>query len=102
EGRCAAQQNWPPDVRVGSFSGITAVQQQRLLHFNKQTLRPPTLVYSVRWKNYSITSSATASTPDGIVRPSAFAVLRLITNSNLVGACTGRSPGRSPFMMRSM
>jgi hypothetical protein len=26
-------------------------------------------------------------------KPSAFAVLRLITNSNLVGACTGRSAG---------
>lgn len=35
---------------------------------------------------YSITSSAIASTPDGIARPSVFAVLRLIINSNLVGA----------------
>ena len=32
---------------------------------------------------------------------SAFAVLRLITSSYLVGACTGRSPGLSPFRMRS-
>src|SRR5262245_44826498 len=28
-----------------------------------------------------------------MVRPSAFAVLRLMTNSNFVGCCTGRSPG---------
>ena len=34
-------------------------------------------------------------------RPSAFAVLRLITNSYLVGACTGRSAGFSPLRMRS-
>ena len=33
---------------------------------------------------YSITSSAIASTPDGIARPSVLAVLRLMTNSNFV------------------
>jgi hypothetical protein len=32
--------------------------------------------------------------------PFAFAVLRLITSSNLVGACTGRSAGFSPLRMR--
>ena len=50
---------------------------------------------------HSITSSARASRVCGTVRPSAFAVLRLITNSYLVGACTGRSDGFSPFRMRS-
>jgi hypothetical protein len=35
---------------------------------------------------YSITSSARASTLVGILRPSAFAVLRLISSSYLVGA----------------
>src|SRR5262245_66556085 len=38
-------------------------------------------------------SSARASTVAGISRPSAFAVLRLITSSYFVGACTGRSAG---------
>ena len=37
----------------------------------------------------------------GTVRPSAFAVLRLTASSYLVGACTGRSAGFSPFRMRS-
>ena len=37
----------------------------------------------------------------GTLRPSAFAVLRLITSSCLVGACTGRSAGFSPLRMRS-
>ena len=37
----------------------------------------------------------------GMVRPSALAVLRLITSSYLVGACTGRSAGFSPLRMRS-
>src|SRR5499427_6744212 len=45
---------------------------------------------------HSITSSARASSMGGIVRPSALAVLRLITSSYLVGACTGRSAGFSP------
>ena len=50
---------------------------------------------------YSITSSARASSVGGTVRPSALAVLRLITSSYLVGACTGRSAGFSPLRMRS-
>ena len=36
----------------------------------------------------------------GTSRPSAFAVLRLITNSNLVGRNTGKSAGFSPLRMR--
>src|SRR5262249_47100420 len=50
---------------------------------------------------HSITSSARASSVGGTSRPSAFAVLRLITNSCFVGACTGRSAGFSPLRMRS-
>src|SRR5262245_51134993 len=51
--------------------------------------------------HHSITSSARASRVGGTSIPSAFVVLRLITSSYLVGACTGRSPGFSPFRMRS-
>src|SRR5262249_25593881 len=47
--------------------------------------------------DHSITSSARASTVAGTSRPSALAVLRLITSSYLVGACTGRSAGFSPL-----
>jgi hypothetical protein len=50
---------------------------------------------------HSITSSARASNVGGTSRPSALAVLRLITSSYLVGACTGRSAGFSPLRMRS-
>src|SRR5262245_49588648 len=38
---------------------------------------------------HSITSSARASSEGGMARRTALAVLRLITNSNLVGCCTG-------------
>src|SRR5262249_20961399 len=51
--------------------------------------------------HYSITSSARASSVSGTSRPSALAVLRLITSSNLVGACTGSSAGVAPLRMRS-
>src|SRR5262249_6766878 len=51
--------------------------------------------------HHSITSSARASSVGGISRPRAFAVLRLMTNSYFVGACTGRLAGFSPFRMRS-
>jgi hypothetical protein len=50
---------------------------------------------------HSITSSARAISVGGISRPSAFAALKLITSSYLVGACTGRSAGFSPLRTRS-
>src|SRR5262249_33997697 len=50
---------------------------------------------------HSLTSAARASSVSGAVRPRAFAVLRLITSSYFVGACTGRSAGFSPLRMRS-
>jgi hypothetical protein len=51
--------------------------------------------------DYSITSSARASSVGGTSRPSAFAALRLITSSYLVGFCTAKSAGFSPLRMRS-
>jgi hypothetical protein len=50
---------------------------------------------------YSISSSARASNIGDLSRPNVLAVLRFTTVSNLVGACTGRSPGFSPLRMRS-
>jgi hypothetical protein len=50
---------------------------------------------------YRMTSSARRSRDGGIVSPSALAVLRLITSSNLVGCSTGRSPGFAPFRILS-
>jgi hypothetical protein len=45
---------------------------------------------------HSITSSAIASKPGGNVKPSALAVFKLMTSSNLVGCMIGRSAGFSP------
>src|SRR5215475_1341936 len=49
---------------------------------------------------HSITSSASTSRVGEMSRPSVLAVLRLITNSNLVGCRTGSSAGFSPFRTR--
>jgi hypothetical protein len=51
---------------------------------------------------HSITWSARKRMDCGIERPRAFAVLRLITSSNLVGCSTGRSPGFAPLRILSM
>jgi len=52
-------------------------------------------------KVHSITSSAVASSADGMASPSAFAVLRLMARSNFVGSWIGNSPGFSPLRIRS-
>src|SRR5438445_3284003 len=49
---------------------------------------------------HSMTSSARARIAGGTVRPSALAVLRLTTSSNMAGCCTGRSAGLAPARMR--
>src|SRR5262249_59496485 len=49
--------------------------------------------------HYRMISSARTNSDCGIVRPSALAVLRLITNSNLVGCSTGRSAGFGPLLI---
>src|SRR5262249_8918591 len=50
---------------------------------------------------HSITSSPRPSSVGETVRPSVLAVCRLMTSSNLVGACTGSSPGFVPLRIRS-
>jgi len=50
---------------------------------------------------YCMSSSACRSIDGGIVSPRAFAVLRLITSSNLVGCSTGSSAGLAPLRILS-
>src|SRR3989442_1277355 len=88
----------------------------KILHGTTQTRRRPAIIVaamaahvshrvdrgrSAYLRDHSITSSARARSVGGTSRPSALAVLRLITSSYLVGACTGRSAGFSPLRMRS-
>jgi hypothetical protein len=50
---------------------------------------------------HSITRSARCRSDGGIVRPSALAILRLMTSPNLVGCSMGRSPGFVPLRILS-
>src|SRR5262245_20593158 len=50
------------------------------------------LAHCSKQHSYSITSSARARSAGEISRPSALAVLTLITSPNLVGCWTGKSP----------
>jgi hypothetical protein len=50
---------------------------------------------------YWMISVAWASTVGGILRPSAWAVLMLMTSSNSVGCSTGISAGLAPFRILS-
>src|SRR5262245_17803189 len=69
--------------------------ERRCEHACTHGLEKPTAVH------YSITWSARSSSAGGIVNPSALAVLRLITSSNLVGCSTGRSAGLAPLRILS-
>ena len=84
---------------VGTVSGPVPVGRPP----QPQAWRPSILTEPYRElpPPHSITSSARASSDAGTSRPSALAVLRLMTSSYLVGACTGRSAGFSPFRIRS-
>jgi hypothetical protein len=64
-----------------------------LASYRFQTHAPPQTASLCR---YSITTSARPSSVGGIVRPIAFAVLRLIANSNVVGCSIGISLGFAP------
>jgi hypothetical protein len=55
---------------------------------------------SFAWRTHSITSSARAMSVGGTERPSAFAVLRLKTSSNLLGCRIGKLFGFSPQQHR--
>jgi hypothetical protein len=61
----------------------------------------PSSIFALR-KDHSITSSARPSSWSGNVIPSAFAVLRFITNSTFTACTTGKSAGFVHLRMRAM
>jgi hypothetical protein len=74
---------------------------RRRAYAKKQGDRPAEQRYEVA-TFHSITSSARASSESGTVRPSAFAVTRLMTRSNLVGCSIGMSAGFVPRRILSI
>jgi hypothetical protein len=89
---------WP--IREADIPESSVRANCGLMHRSKRDARCALLFRAVA-PPHSITSSAMASSLSGTVSPSALAVLRLMTNSYLVGASTGRSAGFSPLRMRS-
>src|SRR3954466_5352327 len=95
----------PHAIAVYASQPLSPVATQHSLPSGRYSLLGPVFHRldrtSFAWRTHSITSSARASMDGGTASPNSFAVLRLITNSYLVGACTGRSVGFSPLRMRS-
>src|SRR5262245_29700995 len=91
----------PHAIAVYASPPLSPVATQHSLPSGRYSLLGPDLHRldrtSFAWRTHSITSSAIESTPAGIVRPSVLAVLRLMTNSNLLDCMTGKSVGLVPL-----
>jgi len=85
------------NVRFGSKADICSAKRHVRFTPNSDvdcdTGECPLWAKSRHPTNHSITSSAVVKSDGGIVRPSDFAVFKLITNSNFAGFTTGRSAG---------
>src|SRR5258707_11569308 len=91
----------PHAIAVYASHPLSPVATQHSLPTGRYSLLGPDFhrldPTSFSWRTHSITSPALTSTVLGTARPRAFAVLRLIASSNLVGTCTCRAAGLSPF-----
>jgi hypothetical protein len=74
---------WAADFRFSPGNGLRQTRSPGPVRTKSRRMQCSKLR---RQTVYSITSSARARSDGGTVRPSAFAVLMLITSSNLVGA----------------
>src|SRR5262249_51237418 len=92
---CGAYQ--PPSSGRAGFHGAVGRASSRcrsaFLHLFKLGSPPAYPIHNVRAIRDGCFSEFTSSNEGGTVRPSAFAVLRLMTRSNFVGSSTGRSDG---------
>ena len=92
---------WVPHIEP---TQLTRDSRRQPLYPQKRTLISRAVMSALCQKQtciYWMTSSARPISDSGTVRLSALAVLRLMTSSYFVGACTGRSPGFSPLRIRS-
>ena len=107
--RCSA---WAPDEAfptesrfVGrlneSFATQSSESDRRMRCHEMTPCATFGLAHRSKQAHHSMSWSARRRKGSEIVSPSAFAVLRLITSSNLVGCWTGNSPGFAPLRMRS-
>src|SRR4026209_881542 len=94
----------PHAIAVYASQPLSPVATQHSLPSGRYSLLGPDLHRldrtSFAWRTHSITSSARASSVEGISRRSALAALGLVTRSNFVGCSTGKSAGLAPFSIR--
>ena len=92
-------------IRLASASRDVRIFPKADIRFQRSICRDgpfPDQVHCSKTTIYSITSSAMLISPGGNVRPSVLAVLRFMTNSNLIGSITGKSDGFSPLIIRAV
>src|SRR5678816_2872442 len=90
----------PHAIAVYASRPLSPVATQHSLPSGRYSLLGPDFHRQDRasfaWRTHSTTLSARTRNDSGIERPSALAVVRLMTRSNLVGCSTGMSPGFAP------
>ena len=99
---CCIPERHPPleHHSAGTRHGEQVAVPGRLGRVTGQRAMPAMItneLFNVGEESHRITSSARNSTDDGIVSPSAVAVLRLMTICNVVGCSTGTSAGFAPL-----
>src|SRR5512144_3089365 len=91
----------PHAIAVYASQPLSPVVTQHSLPSGRYSLLGPVFHRldrtSFAWRTHSITSSALSRTDVGSSMPRDFAVLRLTTNSTLVGCCTGVSADPAPL-----
>ena len=97
----AGEGRTPPELMKALTYMGTARVLLRSVNFHQGEPKVMTAMVQRKWALHSITLSARVRRLGGISRPSAFAVFRLITSSNLVGCSTGRSAGFAPLKILS-
>src|SRR5262249_1708978 len=83
--------------QANSAHALGLLPARRARPRGRRAAEPREEVASFHLRDRSITSSARASSVGDTSIPSAFAVARLMTKSNLVGCTTGKSAGLAPL-----
>ena len=95
----------PHAIAVYASQPLSPVATQHSLPSGRYSLLGPDFHRQDRtsfaWRTHSITSSARASSDGATSRPSALAVLWLMTNSTFVGCSIGKSEGLVPLKILS-
>src|SRR6516164_3295903 len=90
----------PHAIAVYASSPLSPVATQHSLPSGRYSLLGPDFHRldrtSFAWRTHSITLSASPRSPGGMVSASTFAVVRLMTSSNLVGCSMGKSAALAP------